>query len=207
MIVKKEILDNAMSYQSYRIKVDELLIQGKYSTTNDKEDGDMIEYTRLNVTRMNRIDKTIKITDKTRSRLTDYQKNVTWLVITEGWCGDAAQVVPTIQAMASLGNIECKYLFRDEYLDLIDQFLTNGGRAIPKVLVIDNESLEVVAHWGPRPVAAQEIVVETKLKNVGNPESVFYADLKYAIHKWYADDHTMSTQQEALDALLEKNKA
>jgi Thioredoxin len=207
MILKKETLDSAMSYQSYRAKIDELLNIGKYSTINDVEDADMIAYTRLNVSRMNRIDKTIKITDLTRSRLTEYRGNVTWLVITEGWCGDAAQIVPTIQAMADLGNIDCKYVFRDEHLELIDQFLTNGGRAIPKVLVVDNESLEVVANWGPRPTAAQQIVNETKEKNIGNPQSVFYEDLKYAIHKWYAEDHTISTQLEALDALLEKGEA
>lgn len=191
-----------MSYQQYRAKVEELLANRRYSTTVEKEDEHMMEYAKLNVSRMSRLDKTIVLTEDSKMLLDQFEKDVTWLVISEGWCGDAAQIVPTLHALAEYGNINFRLIFRDEHLDVMDQFLTNGGRAIPKVLVVDNKTLEVVANWGPRPKEAQEVVNDAKRREAENPGSVSFEDMKYLIHKWYAQDKTLSTQKEALASLL-----
>ena len=67
------------------------------------------------------------------------------MVISEGWCGDAAQILPVINKMALVSNkIEFRIVLRDENPALMDAFLTNGGKAIPKVIMIDNESGEVI---------------------------------------------------------------
>ena len=54
-------------------------------------------------------------------------------------------------------NVEIRTAYRDEDTDLIDLHLTNGGRAIP-IYVILNEAGEVVGKWGPRAPELQRMV-------------------------------------------------
>ena len=86
---------------------------------------------------------------------------------------------------------------RDENLALIDSYLTNGGRAIPKVIFIDTETNQELAVWGPRPEAAQSIMLEMKEKNASLKEKA------EAIHGWYGKDKTQSQQKE-LEILFSK---
>jgi hypothetical protein len=120
-----------------------------------------------------------------------------WLVLTEGWCGDAAQTVPIMAKMAGESlNIELKLIFRDENLDIMDEFLTDGGRSIPKLIVLNKETLEVLENWGPRPVEAQELFWKAK-----NSPDFDYPEVQKALQLWYAKDKTLSTQKE-LTALV-----
>ncbi|WP_244950721.1 thioredoxin family protein [Pedobacter suwonensis] len=130
-----------MDYQTYRALIDQLLLEGKAT-------GDVaydLHYTKMNVQRMNRVDKTISLNDELVSTIDHLKENYKFLVITEGWCGDAAQIVPLFNkiATASLGKIELRFVLRDKNLPLIDAHLTNGGRAIP-VLIVLNESADQV---------------------------------------------------------------
>ena len=72
-----------------------------------------------------------------------------WLVISEGWCGDAAQNMPVVEKIVDeMPNVEIRYVLRDENLELMDQYLTNGGRSIPKALFVDTETFEVLGRLG-----------------------------------------------------------
>lgn len=117
-----------------------------------------------------------------------------WLVISEFWCGDAAQIMPVIEALtiASGGGLETRVVFRDENPALIDAFLTNGSRSVPKIIQL-NDQFQVLGSWGPRPKAAQDLVIQLK----SNPETA--ANYSEWLHKWYADDHQRTTQKELLD--------
>ena len=116
-----------------------------------------------------------------------------WLVISEFWCGDAAQITPVIESItnASEGALETRVVFRDEHPELIDDFLTNGSRSVPKIIQL-NDQFEVLGSWGPRPKAAQDLVVQLK----SNPETA--GNYSEWLHKWYADDHQQSTQKELI---------
>lgn len=82
-----------------------------------------------------------------------------FLIITEDWCGDAMMINPVIRKVAEAANIEVRVTLRDADTDLIDRHLTNGGRAIPIVLIL-NEDGELVGKWGPRAPEVQKIVDE-----------------------------------------------
>ncbi|HRH60623.1 MAG TPA: thioredoxin family protein, partial [Chitinophagaceae bacterium] len=120
----------------------------------------------------------------------------TWLVLTEGWCGDAAQIIPVLHKLAALNsNIALKFLLRDENLELMDMYLTKGiSRSIPKLIVLDENNDELF-NFGPRPGALQEIFYHLKANAVPN------AVIKEEIHKWYAKDKTITTQLEILELL------
>ncbi|WP_042497635.1 thioredoxin family protein [Algibacter lectus] len=175
-------LKTSVTYQAYRDLVKNLVEEN--ASTGPVQNDDLANYTRLNDKRMKRWDKTIKITEDDRKQIEAFDKKSTWLVITESWCGDAAHVLPAINKMAELNdNIDMKVVLRDENLELIDAFLTNGGRAIPKVIMIDDATGEVLNTFGPRPSEATNLVNRFKAENGGlTPE--FKEDLQH----WYNKD-------------------
>lgn len=180
--------EQGMDYQTYRALVDQLLLEGK-ATGDVSYD---LHYTKMNVQRMNRVDKTVSLTDELTSTIHQLKENYKFLVITEGWCGDAAQIVPVFNkiATASLGKIDLKFVLRDKNLPLIDAHLTNGGRAIPVLLVLNETGDKVLASWGPRPQILQELLKDWRKETTEMPV------LAEKLHGWYAKDKTRTTQAE-----------
>ena len=185
-IFDKEALD----YASYRNLVDELLTQGE--TTGPDNSEAMLHYSKMNVQRMNRVDKTTVLGEELLATLEKIEGKYRFLVITEGWCGDAAQIVPIINKVVSAApeKFDLKLTLRDKNLTLIDAHLTNGGRAIPVLLILDAEGNLVLPKWGPRPAVLQSLMGEWKKEGVEMPE------LAEKLHGWYAKDKTQATQAE-----------
>lgn len=190
-----ESLKNSISYTEYRVMVANL-VENK-STTGDDESEAMVNYTVLNDRRMKRWDKTVKVPDTIKQNVESFTKNTTWLVITESWCGDAAHVIPVINKIAELNaNIDFKIVLRDDNDALMNQFLTNGGRAIPKLIMIDNDTNTVVNTFGPRPSVATKMVNDYKAK-YGKLTPEFKEDLQ----RWYNKDKGQSTIEDLLHLL------
>lgn len=118
------------------------------------------------------------------------------LVLAEDWCGDASNTVPVLARFAEdLPNFELRIIKRDENLEVMDRFLTNGTRSIPMAIILD-EDFEPAGVWGPRPAELQEFVVGEKAKGE-RPAKEIYADSR----RWYARDRGETTLRELLDAL------
>lgn len=186
-------LEKAMDYLIYRKLINTLLIEGK--TTGPVQSASLTEYAKLNVARMNRVDKTIQIILDLQLTIQAIDFEQTWVVITEGWCGDAAQSVPVFYALSKLNDkIHLKIVLRDENPELMDMYLTNGkSRSIPKLIVTRTENLEEMFNWGPRPQPLQNIFYE--LRESGLP----YMQIAEKLHAWYAKDKTITTQKELLE--------
>ena len=189
----KKIIENslqkAISYTGYRNLVRNLLTEGK--STGPEQSKDLTNYSTLNDRRMKRLDKTIKISKETIQEFQKVKQPQTWLVLTEGWCGDAAQNLPILDKIASdTANIDLKIVLRDENLDLMDLFLTNGGRSIPKLIALDKDN-NVLDLWGPRPTIATKMVLDYKEKN-GALDPQFKQDLQV----WYNKDKGKSVQED-----------
>jgi len=188
----KESLTKSYSYADYRKKVTSLLQEGK-STGNEQSEA-LTHYSELNEVRMNRLDKTIKITEENTQKLQQLQINYIWLVISEGWCGDAAQILPIINKMASLSEkIDLKIVFRDENDALMNLFLTNGSRGIPKLIILDHDTLEVLGDFGPRPHGAKQLILDYKAQH-----GVVDETAKTELQLWYLHDKGLSTQNEIM---------
>jgi hypothetical protein len=190
-------LKNSISYQEYKDLVKKLLAENK--STGPNQSADLTNYSLLNATRMKRLDKNIQISDETIKEVQKITEPVTWLLLTEGWCGDAAQNLPVINKMADFNkNINLKLVLRDENLDLMDLFLTNGSRSIPKLIAMDKDN-NVLNTWGPRPAIATEMVADYKTKN-----GALDADFKQNLQLWYNKDKGKSTQEDFVK-LMRKN--
>lgn len=61
-------------------------------------------------------------------------------------------------------EIPTEVLIMEKHLDVMDAFLTMGGRAIPKVIFTDTGGF-VLGDWGPRPAYIQEVMTEFKKAN------------------------------------------
>lgn len=197
-IITRGTIENAFTYDEYRELIDNLLKQDK--TTGENHSESMLHYTKMNVHRMKRLDKQIELKDELVQKLESLDRSLTWLILTEGWCGDAAQIIPTIQKMADQTKmIQTRYILRDEHLEIMDQFLTNNrARSIPKLICLDSKTLEVLGEWGPRPDEAQQL-----FKGMRRSDDDSSRERAEKLHKWYADDKTESVQDEFIP-LIEK---
>lgn len=185
-------LTKSYSYEEYRNLVTSLVKEGK--TTGHDQSEAMIHYTELNEARLHRLDKTMQVTEEAKLFLEKLNRNYTWLVIAEGWCGDAAQILPIINKMAQVSEkIELRIVLRDDNDDLMTLFLTNGTKSIPKLIIIDKETGEVVNDFGPRPQGAKQLILDYKATHGMVDETA-----KIELQKWYLTDKGVSTQNEII---------
>ena len=185
----REYFAKSMTYAEYIKLIDDLLLEG--NTTGPVQSEAMFGYARLNRQRMHRIEKTVSVGVDLAEIVRSAQRPMIWLTLTEGWCGDAAQNIPVIEKIASeSNNIETRYLLRDENLELMDAYLTNNARSIPKLIALDAETFEVLGTWGARPAAAQDAYVNWKHEGLEKPA------IMEKMQRWYNDDKTLSLQSE-----------
>jgi hypothetical protein len=188
-------LFNSHPYLEYRKLVSDLLLENK--STGHEQSDDLIHYSSLNETRMNRLDKTITISDENKQKLSRLKGEYIWLVISEGWCGDAAQLLPIVEKMAiESGKIELRVVLRDENEDFMKLFLTNKSKSIPIVVIIDKVTGSVLGKWGPRPKGAAELIENYK-KEFG----VIDETIKTNLQMWYLHDKGISTQNEIIELM------
>ena len=191
----KDSLQKSISYTEYADLV-KSLAENNDTTGTDKSEN-FVEYTKLNARRMKRWDKTLKVTDTVKEQIEKIDKKITWLVLTESWCGDAAHVVPVMQKVAELNdNIDVKVVLRDENEDLMNNFLTNGGKSIPKLIMIDAVSGEVINTFGPRPSEATQLV-----KNYKEKHGMLTPEFKEDLQRWYNKDKGQNAASDLVELL------
>lgn len=176
------------SYSEYVALIERLLSEGK--VTGNQQNDSLVEYTRLNMHRLHRWEKTWQPNTALGLQMRSLKEPLTWLIITEGWCGDAAQQIPVFEKLAAMSDsIQTRYVLRDEQPELMELFLTNGAKSIPVVICL-NAADEVLWKWGPRPAEAVHML--SRLKEEGMEE----AQRKKELHAWYAANKHQALQQE-----------
>lgn len=182
-----------MNYQDYLQLFNHILSDDNPQAPYD--DADYLNYTKLNASRIKRWDKTLGLD----SELVDLVKKINhkqhWIIIAEPWCGDAAHILPFLIRVIGLNDlISYDIQLRDKYPFLIDDYLTNGSKSIPK-LIVRNEQGEDLMTWGPRPKGAEDVVLDLKSKNAD------FEQMKIELQNWYNDDKGNEIQKELLHLL------
>lgn len=188
----KNYLQKGISFQQYKQQMAEDLALNT--------DLKIKEYINLNQRRMYRVEKTYTISPELALQVKKLQHKTYWLILTEHWCGDASQTLPALSTIAELsgGKIEMKLVYRDQNDELMNVYLTNGTRSIPRLVQLD-EHLNVNGIWGPRPKVAQKLVKELK----SNPaKAAGYAN---ELHLWYAKDKQQNLEKEIAQLLFRAN--
>ena len=190
MTINKHDIINGMNSEQYLSMMNHLAEAGKSTGTN--QSAAYLHYTKLNAQRMKRLMKTAVLSDPLINQLESIVAPQRWIILTESWCGDAANSIPYFIKMSHIQpQIELQLILRDENPQLMDQFLTNGGRSIPKVIAIDQEGNHL-ADWGPRPEPAQLIYTEWRNSEIKTP----YEEVQISLQKWYNQDKGLTLQAE-----------
>lgn len=196
-------LNNPTDYESYYSLVEKLVDQQK--TTGPVQTEELSDYTKLNLQRMKRWNKHAKPNDTIVQVLSKISRKMTWVIITEAWCGDAAQNIPFIANLAATAsNVNLKIVLRDENHPLMNQYLTNGGMSIPKLILFDSESGNELGTWGPRPAEVQKLVINYKKHSA---DTIPYSEFSEQVHLWYAKNRNQDLSAELLSLLQQINLA
>jgi len=191
----REALRKSWDYPGYRELVRKQVDEGRTSGLNQSEA--YVYYTLLNHKRMRRWEKKIEMPENLSEALSKLEEPWIWLVLTETWCGDAAPVLPIMDAFASqTDSLELRIALRDEHQELMDRYLTNNARSIPKLLMVRPSDYKVVASWGPRPREAAQMVEAYREEHGKLTE-----ELRMSLQKWYNADRGESIIRELFGLL------
>lgn len=189
--ITHEVIKKGLSYQEFRKLTERLVIEGKTTGSNQSEA--YLEYTRLNHQRMNRWDKTLKISPEIAKLVESITEPQVWIVITEAWCGDGAQSIPYIAKLASLNAlIDFRIVMRDEYPEVMDAYLTNGARSIPKLVAMTADLSCELFTWGPKP---HYLIAKHKAYK-HDSQGLSYQDYAAEVHLWYAKNKNQDLENE-----------
>lgn len=150
------------------------------------------DYVRMNLSRITRWLKNGEMNAELVQAIEQINTPQTWYLITEPWCGDAAHSTPFIARFAALNpNINLQIVLRDENTDFIDQYLTNGGRSIPKLIVRDANENDLFV-WGPRPEELSVIHAQLRAENQT------FEVINKTLQNWYNQNKGVDIQNELL---------
>jgi hypothetical protein len=186
-------MNEVTKYSSFAAAID----QAKEMLRNDEFGNDdrsqKKEYYALNLKRIARLEQFFEPDTELLNQIQALTHPQIWWVFTELWCGDCAQNLPMIDKMAKANPemIDLRIILRDDYPGIMDHYLTNGGRSIPKLIATDPEGHELF-QWGPRPRPAQNLLQEWKTNPAGRTDEDFHREL----HTWYAQDKGITLQAE-----------
>lgn len=182
-----EVWNGGMTYENYFQLLQKLMEQGKTTGTSQTEE--RLEHAKLNIVRMNRLYQNTILDETAMEKLQHAANDIRFLLIVEGWCGDAAQITPVIEKMIQKRRWQSRYILRDEHPEIMDLFLTNGARSIPAVVALGPTGEVLAGHWGPRPSLLSELVSGWK-------EQMEKDEWHKLMHTWYAKDKTATLQND-----------
>jgi len=189
--ITPELLAGGFSYSQFVEFTEQLVLENRTSGANQSED--YLSYTRMCLQRMVRWNKTSKVSEELKQLLLQVNQSQVWLIITEAWCGDGAQSIPHLAKLADLNPlIMLKIVLRDEYPDLMDAYLTNGARSIPKLVAMTADLQVELFTWGPKP----KYLLDRHAAFKQNSEGLTYPEFLEEIHLWYAKNKHKDLESE-----------
>jgi hypothetical protein len=189
--VTQTIFEKGYSYPEF-VKFTEQLVQENRTTGHNQSEA-YLDYTRMSLQRMNRWNKTAKISSDIQALILSITEPQNWLIITEAWCGDGAQSIPYLAKLSELNPlIRLKIIMRDEYPDIMDAYLTNGARSIPKLVAFTGDFKCELFTWGPKP----QFLLERYKAYRQDSQGLAYHDFLQEIHLWYAKNKNIDLEME-----------
>ena len=180
-----------MDIKSYNSLFDKII--NKEISSPPYDNPEYVNYVKLNQSRSKRWNKRGDLSDELLNVIGGIREQQKWLMITEPWCGDSAHSAPMIEKIAAVNEkIDLEVQLRDSESE-IDDYLTNGGKAVPKLIVRDKNGKDIFT-WGPRPQEAQELVQAQK-----NREDLTSVEKYTNILQWYIKDDGASIQKEIIE--------
>jgi hypothetical protein len=152
-------------------------------------------YARYNWERAEAVEQEYMASEELREVMNTIDTPQLWMVLTDDWCGDSAFSLPIIARAASLSDhVTLRILRRDDNLDIMDQYLTDGSRSVPKLVAFSEDGDELF-EWGPRPADA------AALREGLIAEGAEGKDVVEPLITWYEDGGYEDVEEELIDRL------
>ncbi len=189
--ISSALVAGGFTYPEFVLFTEKLVQENRTTGANQSEE--YLGYTRLNLQRMGRWNKTSKVSASLEQLMGKVNRPQVWLLITEAWCGDGAQSIPHLAKIAALNPlISLKIILRDEHPELMDAYLTNGARSIPKLIAITADLQQELFIWGPKP----QYLLDCHAAYKQNPGDLSYQEFKKQVHLWYAKNKQKDLETE-----------
>ncbi len=186
-----EALKTSLDYKEYKVQAERELHSFDLFTA-DKTAIKRNNARLINLARMSRIEKQFQPENESIEALNKIHQKLFWIVISENWCGDSAQSLPIIAKLVSLNSmIEFKIVLRDKNPELMNNYLTNGKRSIPKLIIFDEDFQELTT-WGPRPETAHMLMGKMLEEQLEKSERL------KKLHLWYAKNSGKEIENEII---------
>lgn len=187
---RDKILHSGMTYEEYK-----KLFADQIENPPGVDGKNNYDIKKLNFARSTRVEKQFVPSDELIEAVKKNSEPQLWMILTESWCCDSAQILPVLAKVSKLSNnVELRILLRDSNLEIMDKYLTNGTRSIPKLIAFNEEGNELF-RWGARPVALQQLINELKEKGLQKNEWLT------ELHKWYVNNRGKEIEKELLELL------
>lgn len=201
-VITSDLIASALTYEQYLHLATTRFEQG-LSTSDDPayNTAEILGYVKLNLHRMSRLHRLTAVIPELKKEMAHLPERWTWLVLTESWCGDAAQILPVMDRIAKESSyVDIRFLLRDQHPAVMDAYRTNGAKSIPKLICLRTHDLAEIGTWGPRPTGLQ------LLMNEWSAEKLTLAEAVERAQRWYNDDRTQATQHELLSLVRSWSK-
>lgn len=186
---------NGMPYEDY-LEYMKSLIE-KSPELKDRKAIERHRYLTNNYRISLKIEENYTVSDNLKKLIEAITEPQLWMVLTEPWCGDSAQCLPYIAKFARCTSyIDLRILLRDKNLDIMDQYLTEGKRGIPKLVAFDQEGNELF-QWGPRPQGAANLFKKDRKAGLSKDA------IMEKLHLWYAQFNSEVMEKEFEQLLRE----
>jgi len=190
-------LAESYTYPEYSQLMQDYAASGK--TTGPQATDTFVHFSKLNASRVKRLNRKSEAYPEIAEQMGEIMRSLHFYFITESWCGDAAQVLPVVQAViAEIPEAKTSVVLRDDNPELMADFLTDGGMSIPIIIVTDGTDGQILGHWGPRPAKMQALVIDRKHSD--NPEP--YDTFSLKLQEMYRNDEGRMIQEEFSAKLL-----
>lgn len=187
-----------MNYKAYQLYCEDVL--DNKDSKPPYNNPMYLHYAKLNVARMKRWWNNLKLSADLTEQIKRISSPQKWIIIVEPWCGDAAPAVPIISRLAEINSlVTYEIQLRDQEPFLINHYLTNGAKSIPKLIVKDVIGNDLFT-WGPRPFSAQVLVDELKGIDADHETTAI------ALQNWYNGNKGFQMQQELLALFIQVDK-
>lgn len=160
------------------------------NSSNGQAEHSRIDKIKLNYQRYLRISKTYQVSEELQVLIKSVSSSQDWFILSEDWCGDSGQILPYLEKFSHINPLIRLILVpRDKNPEIMDHYLTDGKRAIPKLIAVNDEGEELFV-WGPRPREAQGIFERNLQAGLSKPQAM------ERLHHWYSKNQGKAIESE-----------
>ncbi len=105
----------------------------------------------------------VALDEEQRRLIGSFERELNVVVSSGIWCGDCARLLPILDHIDKASpRVSCRFLDRDEHIDLARQVMLSGGLRVPVILIL-NEDFDLLNLVGDKTLSQYRALAEAAL--------------------------------------------